>query len=294
MIDVLVPVLNQRDSITASLEAVLAAKKKNPKTLNSIIVLDGGSVDGTDAILREKFTNSELNIFFRKEKMGIAVDFDFLVRKSEAEYCWFISADDVLTSFPSSAAFSEKLDLYFTQHYECNEDLQPLYFYPISIYSNDRTIPYCELAAHALNTETFLTFLSTPIFKREIWRGINDFEEVEWVVARNLLPSEENLKKPVGLLSKPYLLRRGGNDSFFETDPVGRIKFATERFPLMLSKNWQGKELLLKYHKSLNKEFTVKRALKMVLDRIKINRLQAFSLAKYLLIFFIRRLFMVR
>jgi len=97
MISIIIPVLNEAETI-GNLLAHLA-ENSDPKNISEIIIVDGGSTDGTRALLKNIITssNSEYSKLFRKvfSKKGRALQMNLGARNATGEILYFLHADSL-------------------------------------------------------------------------------------------------------------------------------------------------------------------------------------------------------
>ena len=90
-IDIIIPVYNGEDFIGQTIKSI---EENNFADIN-IILVDDGSIDGTESAiskLREKYDNIS---YYKKENAGVSSSRNFAIEKSTSPYICFLDADDL-------------------------------------------------------------------------------------------------------------------------------------------------------------------------------------------------------
>ncbi len=90
-IDIIIPVYNGEDFIGQTIKSI---EDNNFADIN-IIIVDDGSIDGTESAiskLREKYDNIS---YYKKENAGVSSSRNFAIEKSTSPYICFLDADDL-------------------------------------------------------------------------------------------------------------------------------------------------------------------------------------------------------
>jgi abequosyltransferase len=122
----------------------------------------------------------------------------------------------------------------------CDYEMRPIKEYPI--FDNITTPEIFDLGnasqrrryfSHAITSEAFFSFLSGPIFRKNVWEraeGIPEsFYETCWGLAGRFLSLVPN-GLVVHYLGEKLLYKRGGNDSFSKHGIVNRLRISVEGF----------------------------------------------------------------
>jgi abequosyltransferase len=224
-----------------------------------LVIYDSNSTDQTEEVVKQRlFQRPDLSIrYFKAEvKKGIDRDIVDLVAMARGQYVWLFSADDVMLPGSISLAMGEIAsgeDIYLVEHIICDFHLNPLRPYPIfkdvrpgttfDFIDNQQRQRYFS---KAITSEAFFSFLSTPIFKKNIWDRVGQLDEAyyktNWGIAARLLTSSKRGMR-VKYLAKQMLLKRGDNDSFMQNGRVNRLAFAIEGFHYIGSSVFGGASL---------------------------------------------------
>lgn len=90
-IDIIIPVYNGEDFIGQTIKSI---EENNFADIN-IILVDDGSIDGTESAiskLREKYDNIS---YYKKENAGVSAARNFAIERSTSPYICFLDADDL-------------------------------------------------------------------------------------------------------------------------------------------------------------------------------------------------------
>jgi abequosyltransferase len=210
-----------------------------------VIVLDGGSTDDTAAVVGERQHKHPQIRYKRQEaRGGIDRDIAKLVDLAEGEYCWLFSADDIMK--PGAVRrvldyIKTGCDVYLCEHMQCDFQMHPISTYPI--FNQIRTPEVFNLGdarqrtryfKEARTTEAFFSFLSSPIFRKDLWEKADSIPEsfygTNWALAGRLL-SLIPRGITVHYVAESLLDKRTSNDSFLEHGQVNRLRIAVEGFP---------------------------------------------------------------
>jgi len=132
-------------------------------------------------------------------------------------------------------------DIYLCEQVMCDYEMQPIKEYPIfdeittpEIFDLGDALQRRRYFSHAITSEAFFSFLSGPIFRKDVWEradGIPEsFYKTCWGLAGRFLSLVPN-GLIVHYLGEKLLYKRGGNDSFSEHGIVNRLRISVEGFP---------------------------------------------------------------
>ncbi len=209
-----------------------------------VVILDGGSTDDTANVVAARQRDMPQIKYHRQEfRGGIDRDIAKVVSLAHGEYCWLFSADDIMKTGAVSKILNyikTNRDIYLCEHTLCNYDMQPINAYPI--FNNITTPEIFDLGnvsqrqryfSNARTTEAFFSFLSGPIFRKDVWEkaeGIPEsFYGTCWGLAGRLLSLIPN-GLGVHYLGESLIYKRGDNDSFMEHGVVHRLRISVEGY----------------------------------------------------------------
>ena len=240
-LSICIPTYNFGKFIGQTLESIMPNLTEGVE----VVILDGGSTDNTANVVAQKQRGFPQIKYHRQEfRGGIDRDIAKVISLAHGNYCWLFSADDIM--MPGAVnkvlnAIQSNCDIYLCEQMLCNYEMQYIKEYPI--FNNITTPEIFDLGdavqrqryfSKARTSEAFFSFLSGPIFRRDVWEkgaGIPEsFYETCWGLAGRLLSLVPN-GLVVHYLGERLLYKRGGNDSFSEHGIVNRLKISVEGFP---------------------------------------------------------------
>ena len=208
-----------------------------------VVVLDGGSTDNTaDVVANRQRGYTQLIYHCQNFRGGIDRDIEKVVSLARGRYCWLFSADDIMLPGAINKileAIKTNEDVYLCEHDLCNLEMNSIGEYPTfknvshpKLFNLGDASQRREYFRSARTSEAFFSFLSGPIFKKEIWDRANvpeSFRNTCWIVAGHLLsmfPKGITIK----YLGETLLHKREGNDSFSNGSAVNRCRISIENF----------------------------------------------------------------
>jgi abequosyltransferase len=206
--------------------------------------LDGGSTDDTSYVVAQRQRDYPQIKYHQQEfRGGIDRDIAKVISLAHGEYCWLFSADDIMMLGAVEKVINSiksNCDIYLCEQILCNYEMQPIKEYPIfshitypEIFDLGNASQRQRYFSNAITSEAFFSFLSGPIFRRDIWEGAKAIPEsfygTCWGLAGRLLSLV-----PGGLvvhyLGEKLLYKRGGNDSFSVHGLVNRLQISVDGF----------------------------------------------------------------
>jgi abequosyltransferase len=239
-LSICIPTYNFGKFIGQTLESIILNLTEGVE----VIILDGGSTDDTANIVATKQRGFPQIQYHRQEfRGGIDRDIAKVISLAHGRYCWLFSADDIM--MPGAVdkvldSIRSNCDIYLCEQILCDYEMHPITEYPI--FNNIATPEIFDLGnasqrqryfSNARTSEAFFSFLSGPIFRKDVWEradGIPEsFYETCWGLAGRLLSLV-----PDGLvvhyLGEKLLYKRGEVDSFREHGVVNRLRISVEGF----------------------------------------------------------------
>lgn len=278
-LSICIPTYNFGKFIGQTLDSILPQLS----TEVEVIILDGGSTDETfDEVTVRQNDYAQLTYCQQGFRGGIDRDIEKAVSLAQGKYCWLFSADDVM--LPGSVnkvldAIKSNYDIYLCEHVLCTLDMQPMRVHPpfnkmrhSRLFNLGDALQKKEYFCLACTSEAFFSFLSGPIFKKEIWdAAINipeSFRNSCWIVAAHLLSM---IPRGITLyyLNEVLIHKRGDNDSFMDNGMVNRYAIAINGFR-QLSETIFGYDSLEAFHirRSVCNDLSLKHLLNLKIDCI--------------------------
>jgi abequosyltransferase len=200
-----------------------------------IVVLDGGSTDGTAEVVKGFMRDFPHLRYHRKEKRGgIDRDMAETVGIARGEYCWLFSADDVMEPGAVQKILErirEGHDVFLCGLTLCTFQMRPVKRHPILAAPDGAVFDLSiqkereDYFRRADTTTAFFSFCSSLVFRKSRWDAIpldEKFVGSCWAhVARffRMIPAGLTVK----YLPEPCLRKRGDNDSFLDRGIIHRV-----------------------------------------------------------------------
>jgi abequosyltransferase len=168
-LSICIATFNRARFIGESLESLISQVTKQVE----IVILDGGSTDGTEQVVRRyEQTCPQLRYFRQETNNGVDRDFDRAVNLACGDYCWLMSDDDLV----KPGAISEILDclrqerslLIINAEVRSHDfstllEAKRLNFEVNRIYKTD------QLDQLFVETGLYLTFIGCVVIQRKLW-----------------------------------------------------------------------------------------------------------------------------
>lgn len=267
LLSICIPTWNFGAFIGATLESILGQRGADQV---EIVVIDGGSTDDTEEIMR-RFTSRHASISYHRlpRKGGIDADMALSVEKARGRYCWLFSADDLV--MPGAlervlASLEEGVDVHLVETILCTFDLQPIRDQQNLSRREAETFDLSDAGERARyfslarNTQAFFSFCGAVIVDRARWMETAPDERFMtscWGhVARIFRMMPVRLR--VRHLPWPASWKRGDNDSFQQHGLLRRIAIGIEGYD-GIAREFFGSESLeaAEIRRCLRAEFTL-------------------------------------
>lgn len=237
-LSICIPIYNCAEFVGQALDSILPQTKDGIE----IVVYDGGSTDGTPALM-EGYVKVWGNLHYHRgnERGGIDADMVKCVGFAKGEYCWLFSGDDVMRRGAIERAMEwikQLADIYICKHTICSKKMVVSHEHPvlkpdrvfIANFKNQNE--RLEWFRRAVTTEAFFSFMSGLIVRREKWQSgelPEAFNKSCWGhVARFFGLATSELT--VCYVAEVWLDQRGENDSFADKGIVNRYRIGIEGY----------------------------------------------------------------
>ncbi len=176
-LSICIPTLNRGRFIGETLASI--SKQLNERT--EVVIVDGGSTDSTEEIVRG-YSNRFAQIRYMRSELGSTVpsnqgfdrDCNLAVEQACGEYCWLMTDDDLLVDGAIDdvlARTEQGPDLVFACARVCSVDFGQTLEASLPRIPMDKRYDRSSWAAFAAELGPQLTFLGGVIIRRAIWLG---------------------------------------------------------------------------------------------------------------------------
>jgi abequosyltransferase len=211
LLSICIATLNRAAFIGETLQSILSQSTDQVE----VVVVDGASTDGTDAIIRE-FQKQWPNLRYCRLSKNGGVDQDYCtaVQTATGRYCWLMSDDDVLKAGAIAAvitALGNDYELIVVNAEVRNFDLSKLVEPRRLKFSVDRTYAPQDMDKLFIDIGDYLTFIGCVVIKRSVWLE----REREPYFGSNFIHVgvifQHAMRTPVLVIAMPYIVIRYGN-----------------------------------------------------------------------------------
>lgn len=207
-----------------------------------IVILDGGSTDNTQEVVQSYQSKcNQIRYIRQSHKGGIDRDMSTSIDKSEGEYFWLFSSDDIMKPDALKTVLSEiqsGLDVYLCGLTLCDKQMNIICDHKISdaldgqVFDLTQKVDRELYFSQAITTTAFFSFMGSLIMKRSWWNKVpfvEVFDKTCWGhVARMMILMKDELR--LKYLKKSLQLKRGENDSFMDKGLVHRYAIAIDGY----------------------------------------------------------------
>ncbi|MHC9419758.1 glycosyltransferase family 2 protein [Sphingomonas citri] len=240
-----IPTYNFGDVLGATLQSVTAALPDDVE----VLIVDGGSTDGTPQLVAEWMARHRQIRYHRKaSRDGIDVDMALVVELARADYCWLLSADDTISPDAVAtvlAAITSNPDVVLLSHSNCDSAMREIHRVHPVLSLPAGTIAIADAAdreryfAAAATTEALFSFMSGLVVRRATWRPEQAtdlfFPGSCWSHAARLLTRMRDSGMAIRFIDRPLVQRRGENDSFAAGGVARRYALAIDGYRRIVS-----------------------------------------------------------
>jgi abequosyltransferase len=241
-LSICIPTFNFANFLRETLESIISQLNDDIE----IIIVDGGSTDGTqDIVLEYQKKYNCIQYFLRDKRVGVDLDLTKAVELASGTFCWFMSSDDKLKTGAIEKVLQEiesDCDIYLCNRTECNLKLKPIRdrFWLTkdvknSIYELSKKDQFIAYLSRACSIGALFSYCSSIIFKREKWNNScynNCFIGTGYAHVYRLF-SFRNSGCRLKYIKEALVLCRGGNDSFLAQGKVKRFLLDIDGYCLL-------------------------------------------------------------
>jgi len=207
-----------------------------------VVILDGGSTDNTEEMVRPFLANEPLIRYIRRgARGGIDRDMARSVDLAQGEYCWLFSSDDIMRPGAIERILKEiagGLDVYLGGVTLCDRKMATIEEHGILDAPWDTVFNLTDAAQRrryfecARTTMAFFSFMGAIVIRRDRWRACPLDEAYVgscWAhVVRILRMIPDGLS--VKYVGASLLRKRSDNDSFMDRGIVHRYAIAIDGY----------------------------------------------------------------
>jgi len=220
-----------------------------------IVILDGASTDNTQEVVQHYQSKCpQIRYIRQSHKGGIDRDMSTSIDKSEGEYFWLFSSDDIMKPDALKTVLSEiksGLDVYLCGLTLCDKQMNIICDHKISDALDGQVFDLTQKAerelyfSQAITTTAFFSFMGSLIMKRSWWNKY-PFDEMYdrtcWAhVARMMKHVSDEFR--LKYIKSSLQLKRGDNDSFMDKGLVHRYSIAIDGYHNIADKIFGGDAL---------------------------------------------------
>jgi abequosyltransferase len=242
-----------------------------------IVVLDGASTDNTQAVVSRYQKDCGSLAYYRQDfKGGIDVDMAKAVELTHGEYCWLMSADDLIKPGALKRILSEiesGMDIYLCNRTECDINMAPFrnrYFLHkgiadkiFNLHENKDFISYLNSST---TTGTLFSYMSSIIFKKSRWEAVLDKEYAYGTCYGHayILFSLTRDTCMLKYIRQPLVFCRIGNDSFSSNGFIKRVAIDFDGYRKIADKLFNNDPVMKGIFKAvIKKEYSLFRLIKI-------------------------------
>lgn len=153
-------------------ETLLALLTGAPASIE-VVILDGGSTDGTEAVIAAiAAEHPEIRYIRQAAAGGVDADFDAAVQQARGAYCWLMSDDDLLKPGSLQRVLRElesEPDLVIVNAEVRSTDMSHVLSERVLKFDADRTYGPGDAAALLGDTGGYLSFIGGVVIRRNRW-----------------------------------------------------------------------------------------------------------------------------
>jgi abequosyltransferase len=198
-----------------------------------VVILDGGSTDDTEAVVRAVAARAPAVRYHRQPvRGGIDRDMARVVELAEGEYCWLFSADDVMRTGALGRMLGKLngVDLLLCGATYCNFEMEPIREGMVAAITTETVFDFADREdrldyfSRASSTLGLFSYLGLIVFRRSKWDAIDLDERFVGSLFAHVGRIFQMITDGVTFtfLPESYVMARSGNDSFLDRGVVHR------------------------------------------------------------------------
>ncbi|OLC65627.1 MAG: hypothetical protein AUH69_09040 [Actinobacteria bacterium 13_1_40CM_4_65_12] len=244
-LSICVPTYNFGAFIGATLDSIVGQATDEVE----IVVVDGASTDDTAQVVQKIGQVFPRLRYYRREiNGGVDADLAEAVDLARADYCWLMSADDVLVPHAVErilGELKEVYDVYLCNRTECDRDLTPITQKswlaeecPDIVFRFASNAAFVQYFRKARSLGALFSYISSIITRRDKWLAVKPDETLSrshYAHAFRLFSLLQN-GGSLRYIRAPLVLCRGGNDSFAGSGILERIALDLDGFELLATR----------------------------------------------------------
>ncbi|MCR4340409.1 MAG: glycosyltransferase [Gemmatimonadaceae bacterium] len=210
-LSICIPTFNRAAFIGATLDSVLPQAGDDVE----VVIVDGASVDDTEAIVRAYQRQHPRLVYEKRERnSGVERDTHRAVEIATGEFCWLMCSDDVLKPGAVDAvlgALAQGHEFVVVNAEVRNRDLSELLEERRLRVYEDRVYRADEMERLFLDTIDYLTYMGAVVIRRSLWmsRPNDEYLDTDFVHVGVIFQRE--LPGTSLAMAEPRMILRGGN-----------------------------------------------------------------------------------
>ncbi len=206
-----IPTYNRASFIGETLDSIISQATEDIE----VVVLDGGSPDNTEEVIKEYQDRFPRLRYFRQDfKGGVDQDISRVVEMGEGEYCWIMPDDDILKPGAVKTVLSQldnDYDLIVVNGEMRNADFSEVLEPKRLLFETDRIYNAKDHDNLFIDAAFYLTFTGAIVIKRSCW---NSREKEKYFGSRFVevgVIFQRELSGGALIIADPLVLIRYGN-----------------------------------------------------------------------------------
>lgn len=210
-ISICIATLNRAGFLGATLQSIV----EQATDAVEIVILDGGSTDGTDALVAE-WQQRYPRLRYQREAAAGGADQDFAkaVALARGRYCWLFTDDDLLRPGAIQSVLSrldEGHDLIIVNAEVRDAELKRVLLPNRLLMTSDRVYQGHEQARLFVETSVYLSFIGGVVIRREVWNERETQPYFGCLFIHYAVIFQRPLTGTVLIIARPLILIRYGN-----------------------------------------------------------------------------------